>query len=60
MTSAVDNSTQASAGLRKRSVVTIELANGERRAVNLAEMSAADRELAEKYGYKPVRMRSGQ
>lgn len=28
--------------------------NGRRRTVNLDELNAADRELAEKFGYKPV------
>lgn len=28
--------------------------NGRRRTLNLEELNAADRELAEKFGYKPV------
>lgn len=42
-------------GLRHRSVASIEAAYGGRRqTVHLEDLSAADRELAEKFGYKPV------
>ncbi|KAF2100853.1 amino acid transporter [Rhizodiscina lignyota] len=42
--------------LRRNSVGAIELTDdhGRRRTVQLEELSAADRELAEKFGYKPV------
>jgi len=42
---------------RKGSVGTIELRDdkGRRRTVQLDELNPADRELAEKFGYKPVR-----
>lgn len=42
--------------LRNRSHGVIELQDdkGRRRTVQLDELSAADRELAEKFGYKPV------
>lgn len=41
---------------RKGSVAAIELTDdkGRRRTVQLDELNAADRELAEKFGYKPV------
>lgn len=41
---------------RKGSVGQIELTDdkGRRRTVQLDELTAADRELAEKFGYKPV------
>jgi len=44
--------------LRRRSVAAVELqdSNGRRRTVQLDELNAADRELAEKFGYKPVRL----
>lgn len=44
-------------GLRRRSVGSIELqtSDGKRRSVALADLTDADRELAEKFGYKPVR-----
>ena len=44
-------------GMRRRSVGTIEInaPDGRRKTVQLEELSAADRELAEKFGYKPVR-----
>ena len=43
---------------RKGSVGAIELRDdkGRRRTVQLDELNAADRELAEKFGYKPVRL----
>lgn len=43
--------------LRKRSVGTVELqtADGRRKTVQLDDLSAADRALAEQFGYKPVR-----
>jgi hypothetical protein len=42
---------------RKNSVQAVELTDdkGRRRTVHLDELSEADRELAEKWGYKPVR-----
>jgi len=42
--------------LRKRSVGNIELqdSKGRRRTVQLEDLTDADRELAEKFGYKPV------
>jgi hypothetical protein len=41
---------------RKGSVAAVELwdSEGHRRTMALDDMSDADRELAEKYGYKPV------
>jgi hypothetical protein len=39
---------------RKQSVVELTDEKGRRKTVQLDEMSAADRELAEKFGYKPV------
>lgn len=43
-------------GMRKRSVGSIEVADrdGRRRTVDLTDLTEADRELAEKFGYKPV------
>ena len=43
-------------GMRRRSVGTIEInaPDGRRKTVQLEDLSAADRELAEKFGYKPV------
>ena len=43
--------------LRKRSIGTLEIngPDGRRKTVQLDEMSAADRALAEQFGYKPVR-----
>jgi hypothetical protein len=43
--------------LRRNSVGTVELrdAKGRRRTVQLDELDAADRALAEQFGYKPVR-----
>jgi hypothetical protein len=45
--------------VRRRSVGTIEInaPDGHRKTVQLEDLSAADRELAEKFGYKPVRQR---
>lgn len=42
--------------IRRKSHGTIEMQDdkGRRRTVQLDELSAADRELAEKFGYKPV------
>lgn len=42
--------------LRRNSVGAIEITDdhGRRRTVQLEELNAADRELAEKFGYKPV------
>lgn len=42
--------------LRRRSVGTVEIqdSHGRRRTVQLDELSAADRALAEQFGYKPV------
>lgn len=42
--------------LRKRSVNAVEIADeqGRRRTIQLEDLSDADRELAEKFGYKPV------
>jgi hypothetical protein len=42
--------------LRRRSIGTIELngPDGRRRTVDLSELSDADRQLAEQFGYKPV------
>ena len=47
------------AGMRKRSVGGIEMntADGRRATVDLNDLSLADRELAEKFGYKPVSAR---
>lgn len=41
---------------RRKSVAAIELKDdhGRRRTVHLEELSEADRELAEKFGYNPV------
>jgi amino acid permease (GABA permease) len=42
-------------GLRHRSIVSISDAyDGRRETIHLEDLSAADRELAEKFGYKPV------
>lgn len=43
-------------GMRRRSVGSIELqtSDGRKRSVALADLTDADRELAEKFGYKPV------
>jgi hypothetical protein len=43
---------------RQGSAAAIEIqdSSGRRRTVQLEELSAADRELAEKFGYKPVRL----
>lgn len=43
-------------GLRRRSLGSVELqdAQGRRRTVDLNELTEADRELAAKFGYKPV------
>ena len=45
-------------GLRRRSVGTVEIADpsGRRRTVQLDELTAEDRALAEQFGYKPVRL----
>ncbi len=42
--------------LRRQSVGTVEIqdASGRRRTVQLDELSAEDRALAEQFGYKPV------
>ena len=42
--------------VRRRSVGTIEInaPGGRRKTVQLDDLSAADRELAEKFGYRPV------
>lgn len=55
----IDIIQQADLGARKGSVGAIELRDdkGRRRTVQLDELNAADRELAEKFGYKPVRLR---
>jgi hypothetical protein len=41
---------------RRRSIGTIEIngPDGRRKTVDLSELSDADRQLAEKFGYKPV------
>ena len=43
--------------MRKRSVGTVELQtpDGRRKTVDVGDWSAADRQLAEQFGYKPVR-----
>jgi hypothetical protein len=43
-------------GLRRRSVGAVEInaPDGRRKTIQLDDLSAADRELAEKFGYKPV------
>jgi hypothetical protein len=48
---------QAAADLRRRSHGVVELQDdkGRRRTVQLDELNDADRALAEKFGYKPVR-----
>ncbi len=45
--------------LRRRSVGTVEIngPDGRRKTVDLGDMSEADRQLAEQFGYKPVRSR---
>ena len=45
-------------GLRKRSIASVELqdGSGRRRTVQLDDLSSEDRALAEKFGYKPVRL----
>jgi hypothetical protein len=57
-TTGADIIQQAAFENRKGSVGTIELRDekGRRRTVQLDELNAADRELAEKFGYKPVRL----
>jgi hypothetical protein len=44
------------AGMRRRSVSIIEFqdSSGRRKTVQLDELNAADRALAEQFGYKPV------
>jgi hypothetical protein len=44
------------ADVRKNSVGAVEITDskGRRKTVQLEDLSAADRELAEKFGYKPV------
>lgn len=56
-TTGTDIIQQPNVGVRKGSVGVIELRDekGRRRTVQLDELNAADRELAEKFGYKPVR-----
>ena len=46
--------------LRRRSMGSVELTDksGRRRTVQLDELNEADRALAEKFGYKPVRSRT--
>jgi hypothetical protein len=48
------------ADLRRHSVGTVEIqdAKGRRRTVQLDELNAADRALAEQFGYKPVRTKA--
>ncbi|RMZ91401.1 hypothetical protein DV736_g1363, partial [Chaetothyriales sp. CBS 134916] len=43
-------------GFRKRSISTIEINSpgGRRKTIQLEDLASADRELAEKFGYKPV------
>ena len=43
-------------GMRRRSVGQIEInaPDGRRKTVQLEDLNDADRELAEKFGYKPV------
>jgi len=57
-TTGTDIIQQATFETRKGSVGAIELRDekGRRRTVQLDELNAADRELAEKFGYKPVRL----
>ncbi len=57
-TTGTDIIEQHTVGGRKGSVGAIELRDekGRRRTVQLEELNAADRELAEKFGYKPVRL----
>jgi hypothetical protein len=45
--------------LRRRSIGTIEIngPDGRRKTVDLGDLSDADRQLAEQFGYKPVRTR---
>jgi hypothetical protein len=45
--------------LRRRSIGTVEIngPDGRRKTVDLSELSDADRQLAEQFGYKPVRTR---
>ena len=46
--------------LRRRSITTIEIngRDGRRKTVDLSELSNADRQLAEQFGYKPVSTRT--
>jgi hypothetical protein len=45
--------------LRRRSITTIEIngPDGRRKTIDLSELSDADRQLAEQFGYKPVSAR---
>ena len=45
--------------LRRRSIGTVEIngPDGRRKTVDLSELNDADRQLAEQFGYKPVRTR---
>lgn len=54
---AIDINNVDATNVRRKSHGTLELQddNGRRRTVQLDDMNAADRELAEKFGYKPVR-----
>jgi hypothetical protein len=59
MAAAHENTTTApldEGSLRRNSVGLLEIqdAHGRRRTVQLDELSAADRALAEQFGYKPV------
>jgi len=43
--------------MRRRSTIEITGPGGRRKTVDLTELNAADRQLAEEFGYKPVSTR---
>lgn len=53
-TSGAQLSGESAAGHRHGSVVQLKDDHGRHRSVHLDDMTAADRELAEKFGYNPV------